>query len=82
MEEFKWELEKSPKKPIYDGDLGVANLPVKVIFQWSDKIVDEYDAETKTTKYKSGYIMKVLPDQSFVYQNQEYILIGNLLVVR
>lgn len=39
MEEFKWELLEQKERQIGDGDLRIVNLPVKVVFEWSDKIV-------------------------------------------
>lgn len=70
--EFKWEIPQSPENnKVQDGDLRIVNLPVKVVFEWSDKIVDDYDSETDTIlEYKSGYIMKVLPDQKFVFKGE------------
>lgn len=56
---------------IRKGDIRVVNLPVKVVFDWSDEIIAEYDYETDTVvKYKSGWVMKVLSDQGFVYKDE------------
>jgi len=77
MEEFKWELPERKERPVGDGDLRIVNLPVKVIFQWSDKIVADYDSETDTIlEYTSGYVMKVLPEQSFVYKDEDSTFIA------
>ncbi len=78
MEEFKWEIPKRTERPVGDGDLRIVNLPVKVFFEWSDKIVADYDSETDTVlEYTSGYVMKVLPKQSFVYKDEESTLIAS-----
>lgn len=78
MEEFKWELPERKERPVGEGDLRIVNLPVKVIFEWSDKIVADYDSETDTIlEYTSGYVMKVLPEQSFVYKDEESTFIAS-----
>lgn len=80
MEDFKWELPEQKEKPVGDGDIRVVNLPVKVLFEWSDQIVADYDKETDTVlEYTSGYLMKVLPEQSFVYCGEESNFIANTL---
>jgi hypothetical protein len=54
------------------------NLPVQVVFEWSDKIVADYDSETDTIlEYTSGYVMKVLPEQSFVYKDEKSTFIAS-----
>jgi len=78
MEEFKWEMPEIKERPVGDADIRIVNLPVKVIFEWSDKIVADYDSETDTTlEYTSGYVMKVLPEQSFVYKDEESTFIAS-----
>ena len=78
MKNFKWEMSERKDKLICDGDLRIANLPVKVIFEWSNKIVADYDSETNTVlEHTSGYVMKVLPDQSFVYKGEESTFIAS-----
>jgi len=78
MEEFKWEVPEIKEIPVDDGDLRIVNLPVKVIFEWSDKIISDYDSETDTIlEYTSGYVMKVLPEQSFVYKEEESTFIAS-----
>jgi len=78
MEEFKWELPKIKERPVGDGDLRIVNLPVQVVFEWSDKIVADYDSETDTIlEYTSGYVMKVLPEQSFVYKDEKSTFIAS-----
>ena len=80
MEEFKWELPKIKERPVGDGDLRIVNLPVQVVFEWSDKIISDYDSETNTIlEYTSGYVMKVLPNQSFIFNNEESIFIASVL---
>jgi len=49
-----------------------------VVFEWSDKIVADYDSETDTIlEYTSGYVMKVLPEQSFVYKDEKSTFIAS-----
>lgn len=82
-EKFKWETLKFEHLPVGNGDIRIVNLPVQVKFEWSDKIIADYDSETDTVlEYKSGYIMKVFPDQEFVYKNEESILIANSFTER
>lgn len=79
-EKIKWEMPLHPQGTgISDGDIRIVNLPVKVIFEWSDEIVSDYDKETGHIDYTSGYIMKVLPEQGFVYENQDTNYLGNLI---
>jgi hypothetical protein len=46
------------------------------VFEWSDEIVADYDAETGYTEYTSGYVMRVLPNQNFVYKGEDSIFIA------
>lgn len=55
------------------GDVSIVNLDVKVFFEWSDNIVTDQDEEGNPLEITSGYIMNVLPDQSFIYNGQEFI---------
>lgn len=66
---MKWNLfHKNIDPPVSNGDMREVTLPVKVICEWSDEIIAEYDYENDVVlEYTSGYVMKVLPDQSFVY---------------
>lgn len=67
--------------PPSNGDIRQVNLPVKVVFEWSDKIIADYDIETDTVlEYKSGFVMKVLTEQSFEYKNQETMFLANALI--
>ncbi len=71
MEEFKWEEEQFNKrgKPIA-GDIAVVTIPVKVIFEWSDKIIKDHDyPKSDWVEYTSGLVMRVLP-QTVVYNNE------------
>jgi hypothetical protein len=75
--EIKWKSCYFPEKPILSGDIREVNLVVKVIFEWSNKIIDEYDDATDTViSYKSGFIMKVLPNQEFKYRHENTRFIG------
>lgn len=77
---FKWELiGREPKKEVEDGDIRLVNLPVKVVCQWSDKIVDDVDDEGNILSYKSGIIMKPLYYEDHVYSNQETIHLGSIV---
>lgn len=82
-EKYKFELMRQRlghKSPVH-GDMGIINVPVKVIFEWSDKIIADYDSETDTVlEYKEGYIMKVINNQEYVYENQDIIPIGHAYI--
>jgi hypothetical protein len=67
--EFKWAFEefKEPSEPVV-GEIATVNLPVDVLFEWSDKIVAEVDENNEPVEYRSGYIMKVILPQTFVYE--------------
>lgn len=66
------------ERHIGDGDLRIVALPVKVLFEWSDRIIADYDPETDTVlEYTSGYVMNVLPEQSFVYKDEESTFIAS-----
>lgn len=79
-QEFKYELPPTKEKPVGDGDIRVVNLPVEVLFKHSDKIPVDYDSDTNTVlKYTSGYIMEVIPKQSFIYNNEKSIFIGQTI---
>jgi len=59
------------RKEISNGEIRVVNLPVHCLFEWSDEIVKEFDKETGKIEYASGFVMKVLNNQDFVYCGQE-----------
>jgi hypothetical protein len=55
------------------GDVSIVNLDVKVLFEWSDNIVTDQDEDGNPLETISGYVMKVLPDQGFIYSGQEFV---------
>lgn len=74
---FTWEYPGITNNPsVKDGDIRLVNLPVQVGFEWSDKIVSDWDENGDPLDYTSGYIMRVLPDQSFIYNSEESMFIG------
>jgi hypothetical protein len=80
MEEFDWKIPKGVEKPVADGDLREVLLPVKTVFEWSDKIVKEYDYENdKVLEYTSGFVMKVVPDQEFIYNNEKSVFLASTI---
>lgn len=81
-EEFKWNTptEKLGKfdGEVKSGDIRIVNIPVKVLFEYSDKIVADFDSETNTVlEYKSGYLMKVFNDQTIVYKGEESVFLAH-----
>lgn len=67
---FKWELPSKPSNaPPVNGEVAIVDIPVKVLFQWSDKIIIDHDEETGEIEYGEGFVMTVLPDQKFVYDD-------------
>ena len=83
-EEFKWEVPQLQQRNVVgSGDIRIVNLPVQVVFEWSDKIVADYDSETDTVlEYTSGYVMKVLPKQQFIYKDESTTFIAQTLIER
>jgi len=78
-EEFEWSKRERPVDPNpRQGDYAIVNLPVKVWFDWSDKIVVDYDEDTGETEYASGYVMHIVGNQSFVYNGQERLHLGQI----
>jgi hypothetical protein len=68
-------------EPTYNKDEGITQndirevtLPVKCTFRWSDQIVADVDENDNPVEYMSGWIMEVIPNQTFVYNKQETIL--------
>lgn len=60
------------------GDLRRVYLPVEVLIEWSDKIIADYDIETDTIlEYTSGFVMRVLPNQTFPHQGEKTAFIAN-----
>lgn len=71
--EFQWATSHDFSKPSGDpvtGEIAIVNIPVKVAFVWSDKIVEDVDECGNPVSFRSGYIMEVLPGQSCVFENQ------------
>ena len=57
----------------FNGEIGIVTLPVKVLFEWSDKIIVDNDSETgEVLKYTTGYIMKIMPE-TIAYNKQDII---------
>ena len=83
-DEFKWEVPQLQQHNVVgSGDIRIVNLPVQVVFEWSDKIVADYDSETDTVlEYTSGYVMKVLSNQQFVYKDEPTTFIAQALIER
>ena len=83
-DEFKREVPQLQQHNVVgSGDIRIVNLPVQVLFEWSDKIVADYDSETDTVlEYTSGYVMKVIPNQQFVHKGEETIFIAQALIER
>jgi hypothetical protein len=83
-DEFKWEVPQLHQHNVVgNGDIRIVNLPVRVLFEWSDKIVADYDSETDTVlEYTSGYVMKVIPNQQFVYKGEKTIFIARAFIER
>lgn len=80
MSDFKFHTQEDiSKSPPRHNELRIVSLPVKVLFEWSDTIVVDYDPETGESEYTSGYIMKVLPGQTFVYHNEPSTLVAQTM---
>ena len=82
MYEFKQQVPQFQQHNIVsNGDIRTVNLPVQVLFEWSDKIVSGYDNETDTVlEYSSGYIMKLMPNQQFVHKGEKTIFIAQTTI--
>jgi hypothetical protein len=76
---FFEEPKKQENLPPIAGELAIVNLPVKVLMEWSDKILvdEDYDNDGNpipgSQRYRSGFLMKVLPNQVWVYNNEKRI---------
>lgn len=81
-DEFNYEVPQLQQRNVVcSGDIRIVNLPVQVVFEWSDKIVADYDSETDTVlEYTSGYVMEVLPNQQFVYKDEPTTFIAQTLI--
>ena len=76
---FKWDLKPITQPVISNMDLRIVSLPVKAVFEHSDKIIADYDHETDTVlEYTSGYVMKVVPNQEFVYRGEESLFLAQV----
>jgi hypothetical protein len=76
-ETYQWNTPQLQQHSVVgSGDIRVVTLPVQCVFEWSDEIVADYDAETGYTEYTSGYVMRVLPNQNFVYKGEDSIFIA------
>lgn len=75
--EFNWAELKTPNKgaPV-PGEIAIVNIPVKVVFVWSDRIVDEVDENNNPTSYKEGFVMEVLGPQTVVYNGEKRMTEG------
>lgn len=73
MEDFKWnELKDHIQGNPVEGEIAIVNLPVKVYFEWSDKIVEDVDEFNNPVEFREGLVMKVMP-QSFAYKGESRI---------
>jgi hypothetical protein len=68
------DINMKPIEPI-EGEMAIVNIHVEVIFEWSDKIVVDVDEFDNPIEYKSGWLMKVLP-QTAVYNGENRITIA------
>lgn len=59
-----------------NNDIRETQLWVKSLYQWSDKI-PQYDDQGEIESYKSGWVMKVLPNQEFVYNGEENFFVAS-----
>lgn len=77
--EFEFEpLKPREKRGIHHGDLRLVDANVEGIFEWSDKIIDEYSEETgEVILYKSGFIIHI-QSQQIIYEGQESIFLANV----
>ena len=72
---FKWFEDEPEAHPITEGDLRFADILARVVFHWSNKIMDDVDEEGNVS-YKSGWVMKV-PEQTIVYHNHSTYLVAH-----
>ena len=75
-EYFEWE-EPTRKKNTSpsDGEIRIVNLPVKALFVYSNNIPVDWDDDGTVLETESGYIMRVMNDQSFKYKGEESVLL-------
>lgn len=75
---YKWELPRYSQPPIGHGDIRRVKLEVEVLFKRSDRIVTDQDSETgEVLEHTTGYIMEVLPNQSFIHKEEDTIFIAS-----
>jgi len=64
----------------FNGEIGIVTLPIKVLFEWSDKIVADFDEDTGAVlEYTSGFIMKIAPEE-VVYKGQDIIHHSSVMI--
>ena len=76
MENKPFEWHELPQRKETDptvGDVRIVELPVKVLFEWSDKIVVDVDENNIPVEFTSGLVMRLLPEQGFVYKGEKTI---------
>jgi hypothetical protein len=61
-----------------EGEMGIVNLYVHVVFEWSDSIVADVDEFDNPIEYKSGWLMKVLPE-TMVYNGEKFISVAQTM---
>lgn len=66
------------KEHIENGDVRIVTLPVKVVFKWQEEAMRYENGDV--IKTESGYIMHVLPNQSFAYNGQLSVFIAQTLI--
>lgn len=82
MEEYNWEQPKRRVEPeVCHGDVRIVTIPVKALFVWSDKIVTDWDEDGRALDFTSGYIIKVLNDQTAIYKDQPSTLVGRSYIM-
>jgi hypothetical protein len=80
-DEFKWEQPQLQQHNVVrSGDLRIVDLPVQCLFEWSDKIVADYDEESGYIEYTSGYVMTVMPNQKFVYKDHKTTFVAQAML--
>jgi len=87
MSKFKFHTlhQPAPGPPI-PNEMSIVNIPVNVVMEWSDRIIADadYDGDgniiDSSIKYKSGFVMVVLPNQRIVYQNEPRVILGQVFL--
>lgn len=73
------ETRTSYDKEICQNDIREVNLDVKVVFKWSENIVDDIDESGNPVSYTSGFVMHILPGQRVVYNGEKTIFLAQAL---